>query len=73
MPAPPKDLLQQAYDLTRRMNAVQVQFNGDATRSRREFETLPSLNGRINLIEDGMWNTTSAPTETFKQNYTIAA
>ena len=73
MPAPPKDLLQQAYDLTRRMNAVQVQFNGDATRSRREFETLPSLNGRISLIEDGMWNTTSAPTETFKQNYTIAA
>ena len=73
MPAPPQGLLQKAYDLNRRLNAVNVQMNGDATLSRREFETPPSLGARVSLIEDGMWNTTSAPTETFRENYAIAA
>ncbi len=73
MPAPPTDLLQKAYDLNRRLNAVAVQMNGDATLSRREFETPPSLNARVRGIEDGMWNTTSAPTETFRNDYAIAA
>ncbi|MCC6460308.1 MAG: glycosyl hydrolase [Saprospiraceae bacterium] len=73
MPAPPQELLKTTYELSRRLNAVATQLNGDATRSRREFETAPSLNGRVGLIEDGMWNTTSAPTETFRENYAIAA
>ena len=73
MPAPPQDLLKKSYELTRRMNAVQTQLNGDATLARREFETPPSLSGRVSMVEDGMWNTTSAPTETYQENYRIAA
>ncbi len=73
MPAPPQELLQKAYDLNRRLNTVSIQMNGDATLSRREFETPPSLSARVGQIEDGMWNTTSAPTETFRENYAIAA
>lgn len=73
MPAPPQDLLKKTYDLQRRLNAVNTALNGDATLARREFETPPSLNGRVGLIEDGMWNTTSAPTETYQENFRIAS
>lgn len=73
MPAPPQDLLKKAYDISRRLNAVSTQLNGDRTLGRREFETPPTLNGRVGLIEDGMWSTTSAPTETYQDNYRIAA
>lgn len=73
MPAPPQELLKKAYDISRRLNAVSTQLNGDRTLARREFETPPSLSGRVGLIEDGMWNTTSAPTETYQENYRIAS
>lgn len=73
MPAPPQELLKKAYDISRRLNAVGAQLNGDRTLARREFETPPSLSGRVGLIEDGMWNTTSAPTETYQENYRIAS
>lgn len=73
MPAPPQELLKKAYELSRRLNAVNTQLTGDRTLARREFETPPSLSGRVGLIEDGMWNTTSAPTETFQENYRIAS
>ncbi|HRI61729.1 MAG TPA: glycosyl hydrolase, partial [Saprospiraceae bacterium] len=73
MPAPPQDLLKKAYDISRRLNVAGAQLNGDRTLARREFETPPTLNGRVGLIEDGMWNSTAAPTETFMENYRIAA
>jgi len=69
MPAAPQELTQKVYDIERKLNAVRLELNGDNTRSRREFETNPSISGRINFIEDGMWNTTSAPIETFKTAY----
>ena len=48
-------------------------MNGDASVARREFETPPSLNGRIGQIESSVWYTTSAPTKTSMQSYDIAA
>ncbi len=69
MPSAPQELTQKVYDLERKLNAIRLELNGDNTRSRREFETNPSITGRINFIEDGMWNTTSAPIETFKTAY----
>ena len=61
------------YELKGLLNAINLELNGDPTRSRREFETAPAINGRVGLLEDGMWNTTSAPTQTFEENYRIAA
>ncbi|MBC7775316.1 MAG: glycosyl hydrolase [Phycisphaerae bacterium] len=72
MPAPAQDLLKKTYDLKNRLNALNLQLNGDPTRARREFETTASINGRVGLIEGSMWSTTSAPTETFEENYRIA-
>lgn len=73
LPAQPADHLKKAYDLSRRLNEISLQLNGDPTRSRREFETAPAINGRVGLLEYGMWNTTSAPTQTYEENYRIAA
>ncbi|MCB0533629.1 MAG: glycosyl hydrolase [Lewinellaceae bacterium] len=72
MPAPPQGLLKKTYDIGRQLQAVGRAFSGDASLARRQFETPPSLNSRISEIEDGMWNTTAAPTETFRKNYRIA-
>lgn len=73
MPAAPQDLLQKAYALQRRLNGVTLQLNGDASRSRREFETKSSINSRLGYAQDVMWNTTSDATQTAMDNYAIAA
>ncbi len=48
-------------------------LNNDATLSRREFETAPTISGRINYIVGSLWVTTAAPTQTQKTAYDIAA
>ncbi len=72
MPAPPQELLQQCYALDRRLNTLNTRFNGDQTLGSRQFETLPSINSRLRGVESDMWNSTAAPTETFRENYRIA-
>lgn len=61
------------YELERRLTAVNVKLNGDNTLAKREFETAPSLNGRINNIIGGLWSTTAAPSATYTQSYEVAA
>jgi hypothetical protein len=73
LPAAPQALLKRTHDLNVRLNALGVQFNGDATLARREFETPPALNGRLGLLEYSMWSSTAAPTETLRETYRIAA
>ena len=41
--------------------------------SRRQFETAPSISGRINSVMFGMFSSTSAPTKTMEMGYDIAA
>jgi hypothetical protein len=60
-------------ELEKRLSAVNRKLNGDATLARREFETTPSINGRIGYITGVLWNTTAAPTQTQMDNYSIAA
>lgn len=73
MLAPPKAILEKAYALMQELNAIGIQLNGDQSRARREFETPPSINGRIGDVEGGVWNSTSAITETYKNDYAIAS
>lgn len=47
-------------------------MNGDASLAKREFETTPSINGRIGNIVGGLWSTTAAPSQTYIQSYEIA-
>jgi hypothetical protein len=63
----------QVYAIERRMNEVEIKLNGDASIAKREFETPPSINGRIGQIEYSVWYSTSAPTKTAVQSYDVAA
>lgn len=65
-------LVQSVQMVQDRINTVSTKLNGDATLSKREFETVPSINDRIGTIESGMWTTTMAPTGTFTKSYDIA-
>lgn len=56
----------------KRLNTVNRQLNGDATLARREFETSPSIGGRIGYVIGSLWNTTAAPTQTQINSYQIA-
>lgn len=67
------DISKTILDIEKRLNAVNRQLNGDATLARREFETAPSINGRIGYVIGALWNTTAAPTQTQISSYLIAA
>ncbi|MEO7307313.1 MAG: hypothetical protein ABIR78_07100 [Ferruginibacter sp.] len=71
-PKLPIDIAKTVTALEKRLNDVNTKLNGDATLTRREFETVPSINGRIGNITGALWSTTAAPTTTFINNYTIA-
>ncbi|MEP7236344.1 MAG: hypothetical protein ABI685_00700 [Ferruginibacter sp.] len=60
-------------DLEKRLTDVNTKLNGDGTLARREFESSPSINGRIGSITGGLWGTTAAPTTTFINSYNTAA
>jgi photosystem II stability/assembly factor-like uncharacterized protein len=69
---PPAGLHKKVQELKSQLNAIGILLNGDASLARREFETKPSLNDRVGLIQGGMWNVTAAPTTTYKNSYDIA-
>jgi len=54
------------------LNAINLKLFGDGSLAKREFETAPSINDRIGVVEYGMWNTTTAPTGTFRKSFAIA-
>lgn len=60
-------------DIEKQLHEINTALNGDGSRARREFETLPGINGRIGYIVYALWNTTSAPTVTQQEAYAIAA
>lgn len=64
---------EQIYAIDKRMNDVDIKLNGDASIAKREFETSPSINGRIGQIEYSVWYSTAAPTKTAMQSYDVAA
>ncbi len=69
----PVSIAKTIADLEKRLTDVNTKLNGDATLARREFESSPSINGRIGSIAGGLWGTTAAPTTTFINSYQTAA
>ena len=57
--------------LEERMMVLNIQMNGDASLSKREFETPPSLSGRLGGTVWNSWYSTSAPTAMQKENLEI--
>jgi photosystem II stability/assembly factor-like uncharacterized protein len=56
-----------------RLHDLQDRFYGDRTVARRQEATLPGLSGRIGRVVMGFWTTSSAPTQTMRDNYAIVA
>ena len=56
-----------------RLKDLQIDLNGDTSRSSRNEPTPPSIVDRVQTIVGGHWDATSAPTATHRRNYDIAA
>ncbi len=72
MPAPAADLLAKTFDIKQALIPIKLKMNGDDTKSKREFETKPSINDRVNGIIYSIWNTTSDIPKTFTDAFVIA-
>jgi photosystem II stability/assembly factor-like uncharacterized protein len=66
-------LRQDARSLELKLFDLRERFTGDPTRSRRSEPAPTGLIARIETIIRGHWTTTSAPTNSHRQNYDIAA
>jgi len=71
-PAVPLDMITEIKELEDEMYAIRLALYGDRTRSSRDFETDPSLNGRVGYAAYSSWWNTAEPTETAKQQLAIA-
>ncbi|MFQ5334540.1 MAG: glycosyl hydrolase [Flavobacteriales bacterium] len=58
--------------LEKRLADVFILLTGDRSLSKREFPVMPSINERVNQIVYNLWQSTSAPTQTMRDNYRIA-
>ncbi|MBL7817028.1 MAG: glycosyl hydrolase [Saprospiraceae bacterium] len=63
----------QIYQLEKRMTDISRLLIGDATLARREFETPPSVNGRVGDIQGALWTSTAAPSNAQKASFDIAS
>ena len=72
-PTLPLKLRQDARSLEIRLVDLRERFTGDPTRSRRNEPASVGLIERIENVVDGHWTTTSAPTNSQRKNYDIAA
>ncbi len=73
MPAPAKPILEKSFAISRQLNDLKIKMNGDVSKARRNFETLPSINERVSGIEGSVWSSTAPIPTTFKDSYTVAA
>lgn len=64
-------LLEQTAALRNRAKDIRVAYSGDTTLSSRNEPTPPSLSARMSDIVSGSWNSTSATTQTFRENYRL--
>ncbi|MEM6805958.1 MAG: glycosyl hydrolase, partial [Bacteroidota bacterium] len=69
----PFEKSQELKALQDKMAGISLKLNGDPSVSSRQFETAPSISGRINSVVYGMYSSTSAPTTTMKDGYEIAS
>jgi hypothetical protein len=72
MPAAPKELLAQSYNVRKEIEKVSLQLNGDPSKVRREFETTPSIADRIFTIQYSLWNSTAKVPTLFVESYKLA-
>jgi len=71
-PNAPDDLMKQARALEKQTNDILRAFTGDRTISRMNESQPPSISSRVGRLIYGQWRSTSAPTQTMREQYEIA-
>jgi photosystem II stability/assembly factor-like uncharacterized protein len=71
-PDAPLSLMNDAKTIELRMHKLDEVMWGDGTRSSREFETPPAISDRVGVTVYNLLQSTSAPSQTAKDNYRIA-
>jgi hypothetical protein len=71
-PAVPMEMMDEIRELEEEMYQIRLALYGDPTRSSREFETDPSLNGRVGYAAYSSWWNTAEPTKTAQEQIAIA-
>ena len=72
MPTEGGDILKKATTIRADLFDLNMKLNGDGTAARNQFETPPSINGRIGGIQGAMWSVTSPVPKTYTDSYEIA-
>ena len=67
------NLLDRVRALDERLKDLRIDLEGDRTISGHSEPTPPSITGRVSRIIWGHWSSTSAPTRTQRDSYTVAA
>ncbi len=68
---PVRDLMQRLDEVEDRLQDLEIVLDGDATVARRQEATLPGLSGRVGRVVMGYWTSSSAPTQTMRDNVEI--
>ncbi|MCZ4407556.1 glycosyl hydrolase [Cryomorphaceae bacterium 1068] len=71
-PAVPMAMMDEIRQLEDELYEIRLAIYGDQTRSSRDIETEPSLNGRVGYAAYSSWWNTAEPTKTAKEQITIA-
>jgi len=68
-----ESLLTEVNELENKLEDIKIELSGDASLEKRFFPVKTSISSRLGTITYGLWNTTSAPTQTMKDSYEAAA
>jgi photosystem II stability/assembly factor-like uncharacterized protein len=66
------ELTEQARTLEQEMIVMRRILTGDRTMSRRNANQPPSVSSRVRTLANSQWRSTSAPTQTMREQFTIA-
>ncbi|MFQ5437141.1 MAG: glycosyl hydrolase, partial [Anaerolineae bacterium] len=72
-PEAPPELLQRTVSLDSQLKDLLIKLTGDPIIRAHNAPRPPSITGRVRGIVSGHWSSTSAPTQTHREQYEIAA
>ncbi len=68
----PLTLLDKTYSIEVKLNALKRKLRTDETLDKRAIGNTPTVEDRLGIIMYELWRTTSAPTQTIRDNYAVA-
>ncbi len=71
-PKADKKLMEDMTKIYEQLANIDIRLFGDRSISKREFETLPSVNSRLGTVVYYLWRTTSEPTSTQREQVQLA-